>query len=70
MGSMIRKPLIAFYAPWAQGHGTLGIRIGRFYADLYWGWSSWLPSGIFVNTGRSRFRIGLCRSNFLKIWDC
>lgn len=64
------RRLIAFYSPWGNGHGVLGIKLGRFYADVYWTWASWLPRGIFVNTGRSRFRIGLTRSTFLKMWDC
>jgi hypothetical protein len=30
---------IGIFAPWGDGIGTLGIKLGRFYADIFW--SNW-----------------------------
>lgn len=27
---------IGIFFPWADGIGTLGIKLGRFYCDIYW----------------------------------
>jgi hypothetical protein len=44
------------YWPW-NNLGCLGLRIGRFYADIYSrrGWGARFPFGLFINTGRRKY---------------
>lgn len=41
---LMEKPIqVKVMAPWGDGLGTMGLKVGRFYADIFWSdWSSFL----------------------------
>lgn len=52
---------IKLHMPWGSGGGTLGLQVGKFYADTYphyrgWGWLRFWSLRMFANTGRSKWR--------------
>lgn len=60
--------MFGIYFPWGRGIGTLGIKLGRFYSDLFW--SDWprdfgevldsparlMPAGIYLRAPWFQFR--------------
>lgn len=51
--------MVRIYMPW-NNLGALGLRVGRFYIDVYsrMSWGGWIP-GIFINNGRRKYWIRL-----------